>query len=117
AGIFLFSLQTSVFMLVVTIVILAIVNIFALTNIQTYYASLYQNAAVSSIKAQSVYSSIENISIAVGPVVFSYILANEIGLGMKLFAAAMAGCVFLFAAVSGFSTIRKRQLKVREERR
>jgi predicted MFS family arabinose efflux permease len=109
AGIFLFSLQASVIMLVVTIVILAIVNIFALTNIQTYYASLYQNAAVSSIKAQSVYSSLENISIAVGPVVFSYILANEISAGMKVFAAAMVGCVFLFAAVSGFSAMRKKK--------
>ncbi|MDR1216195.1 MAG: MFS transporter [Treponema sp.] len=104
AGIFLFSLQTSVFMLIVTIVILAIVNIFAFTNIQTYYASLYQNAAVSPIKAQSVYSSIENISIAIGPIVFSYILAYDISLGMKVFAAVMAGCVLLFAITSMFSS-------------
>jgi predicted MFS family arabinose efflux permease len=108
AGIFLFSLAPSVFTLIVTIIILAVVNIFALTNIQTYYASLYQNNAVSSIRAQSVYSSVENISIAVGPIVFSYILANGIGLGMKLFAAVLVGCVVLFAAVSGFSTMRKK---------
>jgi predicted MFS family arabinose efflux permease len=104
AGIFLFSLQPSVPMLIITIIILAVANIFALTNIQTYYASLYQNNAVSSIRAQSVYSSIENISLAIGPIVFSYILAYDISLGMKIFAVVMTGCVFLFAITSGFSS-------------
>jgi predicted MFS family arabinose efflux permease len=109
AGIFLFSLSPSVPMLILSIIILAVASIFAPTNIQTYYASLYQNAAVSSIRAQSVYSSIENISLAVGPVVFSYILANNIGAGMKIFAAATAGCAFLFAAVARFSSVRKKK--------
>jgi predicted MFS family arabinose efflux permease len=105
AGIFLFSLQPSVSMLIAAIIILAVANIFALTNIQTYYASLYQNNAVSSIKAQSVYSSIENLSLAIGPIAFSYILANGLSFGMKLFAAVMIGCVVLFAAASGFSAL------------
>jgi hypothetical protein len=39
-------------MLVIVILILAIVNIFALIKIQTYYATLYQNAGISSPKAQ-----------------------------------------------------------------
>jgi predicted MFS family arabinose efflux permease len=105
AGIFLFALQPSVSLLITAIIILAVANIFAFTNIQTYYAFLYQNSAVSSIKAQSVYSTIENISLAVGPIVFSYILTNNISLGMKLFAAVMIGCVALFAAASGFSAL------------
>ncbi|MDR0785965.1 MAG: MFS transporter [Treponema sp.] len=109
AGIFLFSLAPSVFTLIVTIIILAVVNIFALTNIQTYYASLYQNNPVSSIRAQSVYSSVENIALAVGPIVFSYILANGIGLGMKLFAAVLVGCVVLFALAHGFDAVRARR--------
>jgi uncharacterized membrane protein SpoIIM required for sporulation len=97
-------------MLVVSIVILAVASIFAPTTIQTYYASLYQNDTVSSIRAQSVYSSIENISLAIGPIVFSYILANDISVGMKIFAATMTGCVFLFAIVSGFSSIKKNKM-------
>jgi predicted MFS family arabinose efflux permease len=101
-AIYLFSLYFSPFMLIVSIVLLSIVNIFALTNIQTYYASLYQAAGVSSMKALSVYSAVENISMGIGPLAFSYIMANNSVLGMKLFAIALLACLSLFMLVSAF---------------
>ncbi|MDR2049733.1 MAG: MFS transporter [Treponema sp.] len=100
AGIYLFSLNVSTAMLVVVVTILAIANIFALTNIQTYYATLYQDTPVSSMKALSVYSAVENISMAIGPVIFSYILAGNIGASMKIFALALAVCLIVFLVVS-----------------
>ncbi|GHV25305.1 hypothetical protein AGMMS4952_02740 [Spirochaetia bacterium] len=98
-AIFLFSINASVPMLVVAIVLIAVSNIFALTNIQTLFTTLYQGRRVSSIKAQSTYSAVENISMAIGPVVFSYILSKDISVGMKLFAAAMVASLIIFFVV------------------
>jgi predicted MFS family arabinose efflux permease len=102
-AIYLFSLYFSPSMLIVAVVLLSIANIFSLTNIQTYYASLYQEDDISSMKALSVYSAVENISMGIGPVVFSYIMANNAVLGMKLFAAVLLACLILFMLVSTFS--------------
>jgi predicted MFS family arabinose efflux permease len=99
-GIYLFSLNMTVPVLIAVIAILAIANIFAITNIQTYYASLYQNRGVSSMKALSLYSAVENISMAIGPVVFSYILANNISSSIKLFALVSASGLALFLLIS-----------------
>ncbi|MDR1218489.1 MAG: MFS transporter [Treponema sp.] len=101
-GVYLFSLNVSIFMLIVVIVILAIANIFVLTNIQTYYATLYQGETVSSMKALSVYSAVENLSMAIGPVIFSYMLDN-VAVGMKLLAGALAACIAVFVIASGVS--------------
>ncbi|MDR1398840.1 MAG: MFS transporter [Treponema sp.] len=100
-AIYLFSLNMSVNMLVIVIFILAIVNIFALTNIQTYYATLYQNAGISSSKALGVYSAIENAAMAAGPVVFSYIASENTAPKMKILAGALLGGLFLFALIVG----------------
>ncbi|MDR3237370.1 MAG: MFS transporter [Spirochaetia bacterium] len=102
-AIYLFSLYFSLFMLIVAVVLLSIANIFALTNIQTYYASLYQEADVSSMKALSVYSAVENISMGIGPLAFSYIMANNTVMGMKLFAGALLVCLLFFMLVSTVS--------------
>ena len=88
-------------MLVIVILILAIVNIFALTNIQTYYATLYQNAGISSSKALGVYSAVENAAMAAGPVVFSYIASENTAPRMKILAGSLQGGLFLFALISG----------------
>jgi predicted MFS family arabinose efflux permease len=109
-GIYLFSLNISVSMLVVVVTILAIANIFALTNIQTYYATLYQDTGVSSMKALSVYSAVENISMAIGPVVFSYILAGNIGSGIKIFALVLAAFMVAFLLVSALFRTKKNRL-------
>jgi predicted MFS family arabinose efflux permease len=108
AGIYLFAANVSLVMLVLVIIILSIANIFALTNIQTYYATLYQNMRISSMKALSVYSAVENISMAIGPVVFSYMLAYDIGFGMKLFAIVLLAALLLFMLISGIFDERKR---------
>jgi predicted MFS family arabinose efflux permease len=100
-AIYLFSLNMSISILIVVIVILAIVNIFALTNIQTYYAVLYQNTKVSSSKALGVYSAVENMSMAAGPVVFSYMVSRDIAFGMKLFSAILLASLLLFVLISG----------------
>jgi len=99
-AIYVFSLNVSISMLIVTVVLLAIVNIFALTNIQTYYTLLYQAARIHSVKALGALSVVENTAMAIGPIVFSYILASDIGTGMKLLAAAMLGCTVVFLLVS-----------------
>jgi predicted MFS family arabinose efflux permease len=98
-GIYLFSLNMTTPMLIAVIIILAVANIFALTNIQTYYATLYQNRNVSSMKALSLYSAVENISMAIGPMVFSYILANNISSGIRLFAVVSASGLVLFLLI------------------
>jgi predicted MFS family arabinose efflux permease len=110
-GIYLFSMNVSVVMLIIAVTVLAIANIFALTNIQTYYATLYQGTHVSSMKALSAYSSVENIAMAIGPVVFSYILANDIAEGMKLFAYASLGCLALFLFLALIFEKRKKSLQ------
>jgi predicted MFS family arabinose efflux permease len=101
-ALYLFSLNTSIPMLITVVVLLSIANIFALTNIQTYYAALYQNTRVSSMKALSFYSAVENISMAIGPLVFSYILSNDIVSGMRLFVAVSLFCLILYLVVSAF---------------
>jgi predicted MFS family arabinose efflux permease len=103
-AIYLFSFDISIPMLIAVVVLLAVANVFALTNIQTYFATLYQARNVSSMQALSVYSEVENISMAVGPVVFSYILASNIAGGMRIFAIALVVCLLifmLFTIVSG----------------
>jgi predicted MFS family arabinose efflux permease len=99
-AIYLFSLNMSVSMLVIVIFILAVINIFSITNIQTYYATLYQNAGISSSKALGVYSAVENASMAVGPIVFSYIESENIALRMKILAGVLLGSLFLFTLFS-----------------
>jgi len=99
-AIYLFSLSVSVPMLIVTIIILAIVNIFALTNIQTYFTLLFQASRIHSVRALGALSVVENASMAIGPIVFSYILANNIGTGMKILSAIMLGCTMVFLTVS-----------------
>ncbi|MCL1927491.1 MAG: MFS transporter [Treponema sp.] len=106
-ALYLFSLNVSVNMLIVTIILLAIVNIFASTNIQTYFTLLYQDRGIPSVKALSAYSVTENLSMAIGPIVFSYILANNIGEGMKILSAVMLGCIIVFAVVSKLSNIKR----------
>jgi len=102
-ALYLFSLNVSIIMLIVTIVLLAIVNIFAATNIQTYFSILYQEERISSIKALGVYSVIENIAMAAGPIVFSYILAVNIANGIKIMAITMLGLTLVFAIISKIS--------------
>jgi predicted MFS family arabinose efflux permease len=97
---YLFSLNMSVSMLVIVIFILAVINIFSIPNIQTYYATLYQNAGISSSKALGVYSAVENASMAVGPIVFSYIASENIALRMRILAGVLLGSLFLFTLFS-----------------
>jgi predicted MFS family arabinose efflux permease len=99
-ALYLFSLDISVRMLVIVICILAVINIFSLTNIQTYYATLYQNAGISSSKALGVYSAVENASMAFGPVVFSYIASEHTASRMRIVAGVLLGSLFLFALFS-----------------
>jgi predicted MFS family arabinose efflux permease len=99
-AIYLFSLNMSIGMLIIVIIILAIVNIFALTNIETYYTALYQNTRISSSKAMGIYSAVENMSMAVGPVVFSYIAAANIGGGLKLISGILLASLLLFIIIS-----------------
>jgi predicted MFS family arabinose efflux permease len=99
-ALYLFSLDMSVRMLVIVICILAVITIFSLTNIQTYYAMLYQNAGISSSKALGVYSSVENASMAAGPVVFSYIASENTAPRMRILAGVLLGSLFLFTLFS-----------------
>jgi predicted MFS family arabinose efflux permease len=107
-AIYLFSINMSISMLIIVIIILAIVNIFALTNIQTYYALLYQNTRVSSSKALGVYSTVENMSMAIGPVVFSYIVSSNITWGLRLFSVILLASLFLFILIAGIFKEKKR---------
>jgi predicted MFS family arabinose efflux permease len=100
-AIYLFSLNMSIAMLIVVMVILAMVNVFALTNIQTYYAVLYQNTKISSSKALGIYSAVENMSMAAGPVVFSYLASGSTGLGLKFVSGILVASLLLFILVSG----------------
>ncbi|MDR2767760.1 MAG: MFS transporter [Treponema sp.] len=100
AGLYLFSVSQTVPMLIVTVIIMAVANIFASTNIQSYYASLYQYYRVQPAQALSVFSAVENLAIGVGPVMFSYILANNIGGGIRIFALASLGCLIVFNIVA-----------------
>jgi predicted MFS family arabinose efflux permease len=99
-ALYLFSLDMSVRMLVIVICILAVINIFSLTNIQTYYATLYQNAGISSSKALGVYSAVENASMALGPVVFSYIASENIAPRMRVLAVVLLGSLLFFTLFS-----------------
>jgi predicted MFS family arabinose efflux permease len=100
AAIYLFSINVSIVMLIAAVVIIAVANIFALTNIQTYYATLYQGSGVSSMTALSFYAIVENAAMMVGPIVFSYILASNIAGGMKMFSVALLVCLVVFMVVS-----------------
>jgi uncharacterized membrane protein SpoIIM required for sporulation len=96
----LFSRNASIPMLIAAVSIIAIANIFALTNIQTYYATLYQGKAISPMNAMSVYAAVENISLAIGPVIFSYILANNSAAGMQLFSLGLVVCLGILLCFS-----------------
>jgi predicted MFS family arabinose efflux permease len=100
AAIYLFSINVSIVMLIAAVVIIAVANIFALTNIQTYYATLYQGSGISSMTALSFYAIVENAAMMVGPIVFSYILASNIAGGMKIFSVALLVCLVVFMVVS-----------------
>jgi predicted MFS family arabinose efflux permease len=101
-AVYLFSLYISIPMMLVAVVIIAIASIFALTNIQTYYSTLYKDTLVPSITALSVYAMVENLAMAVGPVVFSYILSQQdLARGLQFFAAVMLVCLVIFVVVSG----------------
>jgi predicted MFS family arabinose efflux permease len=106
-AIYLFSLNMTLGMLVLVVVLLSIANIFAGTNIQTYYASLYPEGALSA-KALSVYSAVENFSTAIGPVVFSYIAASNSAWGMRLVPAVLLVCLVLFTLISSVGKTRRR---------
>jgi predicted MFS family arabinose efflux permease len=96
-----FSFNPGIPMLIAVTVIFAIVNIFSQTNIQTYYTSLYKDMPnIPPMKAMSIYSAVENVAAGLGPVVFSYILANSIGVYMKIFATVELGCLLLFIILS-----------------
>ncbi|MDR2509217.1 MAG: hypothetical protein LBC77_01075, partial [Spirochaetaceae bacterium] len=59
-------------------------------------------------KALSVYSAIENISMAVGPVIFSYIIAgNKLSTSLRIFTAVLIVCLVLFLIVSRKSGTKK----------
>lgn len=108
-AIYLFSLNISLEMLIIVTVILAIVNIFALTNIQTYYASLYRNTRILPSRALGIYSAVENLSLAAGPIVFSYIVAENIVLGMRMLAIVLAASLLIFVFISKVFNSRKPQ--------
>jgi predicted MFS family arabinose efflux permease len=99
-AIYLFSLNMSVSMLVIVICILAIINIFSVANIQTYFATLYQTSGIASSKALGVYSAVENASMALGPLVFSYIASENIALRMRILAGVLLGSLLLFTLFS-----------------
>ncbi|MDR2210712.1 MAG: MFS transporter [Spirochaetaceae bacterium] len=101
SAIFVFTLNMTIPMLIVSVLMLAIANIFASTNMQTYYATLYQGTRMSSVKALGIYSAVENLSMAIGPVVFSYILTGtSLTLGLRIVAAALLLCLIVFVFVS-----------------
>jgi predicted MFS family arabinose efflux permease len=108
-AVYLFSLQISIFMMIVAVVIIAIANIFALTNIQTYYATLYQGTKVSSMTALSIYAMVENAAMAIGPIIFSYILAFNIAGGMRIFSLSIAAGLLLFVVISTVFGKKKRK--------
>jgi predicted MFS family arabinose efflux permease len=101
-AIYLFSLRMTVPMLVLTIGMLAVAGIFGMTNMQTYYAALYkEDGAVSPAAALSMYSVIENLGLALGPLVFSYIVgAQSISEGLQLFSLSAVGCLLGFMVLS-----------------
>ncbi|GMO29465.1 MAG: hypothetical protein Ta2F_04870 [Termitinemataceae bacterium] len=103
SAIFLFSFSITVPMLIVTVIILAIANIFALTNIQTYFASLYQNTRVSAMKALGAYAIFENTAMAIGPIMYSYVITSDIAIGMRLIFIVLVACLALFLIVSFFA--------------
>ena len=103
AALYLFSFNVSVSMLIIAVFLLAIVNIFASTNIQTYFSFLYQTEGILSVKALGVYNIIENLGLAIGPVLFSYILAGNIGFGIRIMAGIIFGCTILFATITKLS--------------
>ncbi|MDR2551664.1 MAG: MFS transporter [Treponema sp.] len=103
-ALYIFTLNMTVPVLIFVVVLLATANIFAGTNIQTFYATLYQGTRTSSVKALSAYSAVENFSMAVGPVVFSYILAgSSLTAGLRIFSAALLASLVLFLFISGIA--------------
>jgi hypothetical protein len=107
-AIYLFSVTMSVLMLVVTIGLIAIANIFTTTNIQTYYATLYKDdIQVSSTEALSIYAMVENLGLTIGPLIFSSIVANTISKGMKLFSLSVLVCLGIFMFFSSVPKIKK----------
>jgi predicted MFS family arabinose efflux permease len=104
----LFSVTMSVLMLVVTIGLIAVANIFTMTNIQTYYATLYKDdSQISSTEALSIYAMVENLGIALGPLIFSFIVVNTISKGMKLFSLSVLVCLGIFIIFSSVPKIKK----------
>jgi predicted MFS family arabinose efflux permease len=108
-AIYLFSLSMSVQILVLTIGMLAVANIFAMTNMQTYYATLYkEDIHVSPTTALSIYSVVENLGLTLGPLVFSYISgANSINRGMQIFSLSALVCLIVFMVLSSIPNIKK----------
>jgi predicted MFS family arabinose efflux permease len=108
-AIYLFSVTMSVLTLVVTIGIIAVANIFTMTNTQTYYATLYKDdIQVSPAKALSIYAMFESFGLAIGPLIFSYIAANTITRGMRLFSLSLLVCLVFFMFISSVPTIKKK---------
>jgi predicted MFS family arabinose efflux permease len=115
-AIYLFSLRMTVPMLVLTIGMLAVAGIFGMTNMQTYYAALYkEDGAVSPAAALSMYSVIENLGLALGPLVFSYIAsAQSISRGMQLFSLSAVGCLLGFMVLSHVPIRKIKELEYEE---
>ncbi|GHT48885.1 hypothetical protein FACS1894102_2720 [Spirochaetia bacterium] len=103
AGLYLFSIKPILAVLIVTIIFMAVANIFALTNIQTYFSSLYQLYEVDSTKALSIYSIFENLAIGIGPVVFSYVLSGNIIFGIKTIVFVLLTALLVFLTTSALS--------------
>jgi predicted MFS family arabinose efflux permease len=108
AAVYLFSLNVSITMLILVVTIIAVANIFASTNLQTYYATLYRDTRVSPTKALSLYSAVENIGMAGGTVLFSYILIGDIARGLRYFSYAVFGCLVVFALFSFIFQVKPR---------
>ncbi|MDR2602229.1 MAG: MFS transporter [Spirochaetaceae bacterium] len=103
AAIALFAFNPTVPTLIFTVFLFAIVNIFSQTNIQTHYTTLYNDMPdVPSMRALSVYSTVENVSAALGPMVFSYILSTNMSKNLIVFAGFEGVCLVLFAVISIF---------------
>ncbi|GMO52077.1 MAG: hypothetical protein Ta2G_09900 [Termitinemataceae bacterium] len=102
-GLYLFSLTPTIPVLIIAIIFMAVSNIFAATNIQTYYAGLYQLSEVSPAKALSLYSIFENLAVGIGPVVFSYILSGIVPIGIKMVVFIILTGMILFLIIAYFA--------------
>ncbi len=91
-----FSLEPTIPFLIITVVLMGIAITFAATALQTHFSALIAKTNASTTKAMSIYSAVENLSIAVGPIVFSYILMSGVGLGVQMLCGVVCACMILY---------------------